>query len=94
MKHWRGQFTTWKLVSTICVRLTIPQILRWADRYRRTHERWPAKLSGMIPNSDGETWTAVAMVLRKGLRGLPGGNSLRKLLVLERGAKIPRRSRR
>lgn len=57
------------------------QIRAWAREYRREHGKPPSKTSGPIPNSDGETWTAVSMALRKGLRGLPGGETLREFLI-------------
>jgi hypothetical protein len=42
-------------------------------------------LSGEIPEAPGEDWRAVNFALYRGFRGLPGGNSLAKLLARERG---------
>lgn len=74
--------------------LTVGQILAWADAYQARHGRWPARRAGTIPESDGDTWIAVEMALRKGSRGLPAGGTLRELLVRERGAQILQRCRR
>jgi hypothetical protein len=56
------------------------QILVWADEHYVRAGRWPAVRSGPIPGADGDTWVTVDNALRKGLRGLPGGSSLSKLL--------------
>jgi hypothetical protein len=47
---------------------------------------------GAIAEAPGETWAAVQAALREGLRGLPGGSSLARLLARERG--VRRRSLR
>jgi hypothetical protein len=60
--------------------LRLGQIRSWAREHRQQHGRWPDQRSGPIPGSDGETWCAVEQALRKGLRGLPGSNSLSKLI--------------
>jgi hypothetical protein len=65
--------------------LTPEQILRWADAHRRSTGRWPTAKSGPIPNAPGETWLAVETALRVGRRGLPGGDSVARLLVRHRG---------
>lgn len=59
-------------------------ILTWADAFFRRHGRWPATTSGAIPEAPGETWRNVDAALRQGLRGLPGGSSLAKLLAVHR----------
>jgi len=61
-------------------RLTVRQILRWAEEHHRRRGRWPSAGGGPIPGAGGETWTAVGQALRKGRRGLPGGDSLPRLL--------------
>ena len=73
-------------------RLTIKQILAWADAYHRRTGRWPTKRSGPIPNSHGETWFTIAESLAQGLRGLRK-DSLPRLLYRERGAHHRRLSR-
>jgi Homeodomain-like domain len=55
-------------------------ILRWAKRHRRRKGEWPRWYSGKIPGVAGETWNAVNRALGRGGRGLPGGESLEKLL--------------
>jgi len=67
--------------------LTIPQILAWADRCQARSGRWPTDRSGSIPETPGETWSAVDSALRSGARGLPGGSSLARLRRQERPAK-------
>jgi hypothetical protein len=63
---------------------TEEQILEWADAYHDRTGRWPMAESGPIEEAPGETWTAVAVALVKGLRGLPGGSSLPQLLAARR----------
>jgi hypothetical protein len=67
--------------------LTEEQILAWADAHQRRTGSWPTGRSGPIAGTPGETWTAVQMALRNGLRGLPGGSSLPLLLAEHRGAR-------
>jgi hypothetical protein len=67
--------------------LTLAQILAWADRYHKETGTWPKQDSGPIPWAPGETWTAVDMALRVGIRGLRGGSSLARLLARERGVR-------
>jgi hypothetical protein len=67
--------------------LTVPQILRWADQHHDRPCRWPTSDSGIIAGQAPLTWKAVNADLRKGLRGLPGGTSLARLLAEQRGAR-------
>jgi hypothetical protein len=71
--------------------LTVPGILAWADRHRAETGSWPNNYSGRVPSVPGETWKAVGRALERGGRGLPGGDTLRKLLERERG--LPPRKR-
>jgi hypothetical protein len=66
--------------------LTVEQILAWADAHFRRAGRWPSAASGPVPESPGRTWAAVNMALGRGSHGLPGGDSLSRLLGRERGA--------
>jgi hypothetical protein len=66
-------------------RLTIKQILKWADRYRSIHGRWPGQKSGRVAGAR-ETWCGIHLALRSGLRGLPTGHTLATLLRDFRGA--------
>jgi hypothetical protein len=60
------------------------QILRWADEHHRQTGKWPTYKSGTIPDSCGETWSAINQSLMKGVRGLSGGSSLARFLALHR----------
>jgi hypothetical protein len=60
--------------------LTVEQILAWADAYFADTGRWPTAASGPIPEAPGLTWNAVNLALYSGLRGLPRGGSLARLL--------------
>ena len=66
--------------------LTTAEILAWADAYHGRAGRWPTGGSGPIPEAPGETWQGIDRALRRGLRGLPDGSSLCRLLAAERGA--------
>jgi hypothetical protein len=66
-------------------RLSVRQILQWADDHRAGHGMWPVRMSGAIPNSGGESWAGVDNALSRGTRGFPGGSSLRRLLIERRG---------
>ncbi|MDB5307939.1 MAG: hypothetical protein JWO38_2141 [Gemmataceae bacterium] len=63
------------------------EILIWADAYHDRTGRWPTAASGPIPEAPGERWAAVDAALRSGTRGLPGGDSLARLLARRRGAR-------
>jgi hypothetical protein len=66
--------------------LTIPQILAWADAFHARTGQWPSACSGPIPDGPpGETWSTVQLALTVGYRGFPGGSSLIRLLVENRG---------
>jgi hypothetical protein len=68
-------------------KLTVEQILTWADEYRNRTGSWPQFNSGTLLEIDGETWNAVDRALRRGGRGLPGGSSLARLLASARGVR-------
>lgn len=72
--------------------LTIEQILAWADAYHLRTGQWPKRRYGGIDNAPGETWHAIHRALSKGLRGLPGGDSLAELLRRQRGVRKPKKS--
>jgi hypothetical protein len=55
-------------------------ILAWARDHRRRSGRWPAQTSGPVLAAPGESWRAINNALGEGLRGLPGGDSLSRLL--------------
>src|SRR5262245_52659857 len=60
--------------------LSEPQILAWAEAWHARTGRWPSQLSGVIPDSLGETWARVNNALLLRLRGLQGGSSIARLL--------------
>ncbi len=62
-------------------RLTIKQILAWADAHHQRTGQWPNQQSGPIAGSQGDTWCAVNRALAGGWRGLRGGSSLTRLLA-------------
>jgi hypothetical protein len=64
------------------------QILQWADAHFQHTTRWPTPHSGEILEAPGETWSIVESALHEGLRGLPPGSSLAKLLA-QAGRKQP-----
>ncbi len=68
-------------------RLTCEQILTWADAHHTRTGDWPTTGSGEVVGAAGETWSGLNAALHTGLRGLPGGNSLARLLAAERGAR-------
>lgn len=67
--------------------LTVQQILQWVDDHVTKTGQRPLRDSGQVNGSD-ETWSSVNYALKEGLRGLPGGTSLARLLAEHRG--IPR----
>jgi hypothetical protein len=60
--------------------LTIKQILAWADEHHRRTGRWPNPRS-RVHSLPGGRWDAVNAALIQGYRGLPGGTTLRQLLI-------------
>jgi hypothetical protein len=65
--------------------LTVDQILAWADEHRTRTGRWPSAVTGPVGGVPGENWKALNQALAEGLRGLPGGSSLARLLAEFRG---------
>jgi hypothetical protein len=55
-------------------------ILVWAEAHARRCGEWPHQHSGPIPEVRGLNWKGVDHALATGLRGLPGGTSLRRLV--------------
>jgi hypothetical protein len=67
--------------------LTPTMILAWADHHQAETGRWPLSISGPVQAARGELWVRVDQALRYGNRGLPGGDSLARLLQRERGVR-------
>ncbi|MCH8970313.1 MAG: hypothetical protein IIA66_14500 [Planctomycetes bacterium] len=68
-------------------RLSIKQILAWADAHHLRTGKWPTRRSGRVRGERGETWRGIDNAMRAGYRGLPGGQSLPKLLFERRGVR-------
>jgi len=73
--------------------LTEAAILRWAEEHHRRTGRWPSCRSGPVPGAPGESWPSINSALWQGHRGLPGGDSLARLLARRQGVP-PRADRR
>jgi hypothetical protein len=71
-------------------RLSVKQILAWADAHERRTGEWPTSKSGSIVQAPGESWSAVNAALRSGRRGFPGGSSLPRVLAKHRGVRNPK----
>jgi hypothetical protein len=65
--------------------LTEEGILGWARDHHAHTGNWPNKTAGAVPGAPGEVWANVDQALRRGLRGLPGGDSLAQLLARRLG---------
>jgi hypothetical protein len=65
-------------------RLTVSQILAWADAHHARTGAWPKESSGLVFDALGQTWSAVNTALEVGHRGLRGGSSLARLLFEHR----------
>jgi hypothetical protein len=69
--------------------LNVEQILAWADAHREATGEWPGEDSGPVRSVPGENWKLISVALLRGVRGLPGGSSLARLLAEHRGARNP-----
>ena len=68
--------------------LSVEQVLSWADAHHARTGRWPVVNSGAVPDAPGQTWRNLDHALRAGWRGLPGGDSLPRLLDRLRGPRL------
>jgi hypothetical protein len=62
------------------VQITEKEIIRWAKEHHATTGRWPGCMEQVMVEESGLTWRRIDSALRLGLRGLPGGSSLCRLL--------------
>jgi hypothetical protein len=62
------------------------QVVTWARAHRRRTGRWPHAGAGAVADAPGEHWRTVESALRRGSRGLPGGDTLARLLDRHRAA--------
>ncbi|TWT45343.1 hypothetical protein RAS1_17660 [Phycisphaerae bacterium RAS1] len=75
-------------------RISIHEILAWADDHRRRFGRWPSENSGHVAAAPQENWSAISQALCHGRRGLSGGTTLACLLAEQRGHRHPRQTPR
>jgi hypothetical protein len=68
-------------------RLSVRLILRWVDAHHAATGSWPDPASGPVAGAPGENWRAVNDALKCGYRGLPGGDSLAKVLARNRAGR-------
>lgn len=68
-------------------------ILKWADEHYRRTGSWPTNRSAPVHSVPGENWANIDNSLRVGRRGLPGGETLARLLDRERWQLRPGRGR-
>ena len=71
--------------------LTVAQILAWADAHFARTGCWPSGYTGPVAGAPGEKWAGLDQALRVGVRGLPGGDTLAKVLDRRRRRLRPRR---
>jgi len=71
------------------VPLSVSDILTWADAFHESTGCWPGQPNwyDTIPGTNGEKWMYLEAALQAGLRGLPGGSSLARLLAEHRGVR-------
>jgi hypothetical protein len=65
--------------------LSNEQILSWAEAHFKKHKRWPSRYAGAVVAAPGENWLAIDAALKRGLRGLEGGTSLKHLIRTTNG---------
>src|SRR4051794_8306263 len=64
--------------------LTIEQIIAWADAHPARTGRRPSAASGPVAGVPGEDWRGIQSALYSGARGLPGSDTLPRLLARQR----------
>jgi hypothetical protein len=69
--------------------LTRKQVLAWADSFHQRTGHWPNHFSGPIDEAPGETWLAIEMALRQGIRGFKMRSTLFRLLRKHRKIAAP-----
>jgi len=71
-------------------RLTVEQVLAWADAHHRRTGKWPHLESGKVYEQSSQTWNGINVALCGGYRGLRGGVTLAQLLMKHRGIRSHR----
>jgi hypothetical protein len=69
------------------IRLTIEQILEWADAHHAATSQWPRSTTGAVRDCPVLNWKQVNRALSEGRRGMPGGTTLADLLQERRGVR-------
>jgi hypothetical protein len=70
--------------------LTVSMIFGWIDAHKKRTGAWPHMHAGPVRDGYlGDNWRKIDNALRYGPRGLPGGDSLAKLLVEARDVRSP-----
>jgi hypothetical protein len=67
--------------------LSVEQVLAWADAHHAAMGKWPGMRSGAVRGVACEHWCTIDSYLKHGRRGLPGGQSLSRLLAEQRGVR-------
>jgi hypothetical protein len=73
--------------------LRVEQIEGWVRSHQRRCGSWPNTRSGEVVDAPGETWRAIDKALCQGARGLPGGDSLVRLVGRLKGGRCNREAR-
>jgi hypothetical protein len=75
----------------VASRLSIEQVLAWADAHRERTGTWPTIKSGPVVDAPGETWLAINSAMQTGGRGFPRHAKLTlvRLLAKYRGVRNP-----
>jgi hypothetical protein len=68
----------------------VTRILAWADAHHARTGRWPSCTAGRVRGAPGEKWVNVDFALARASRGLPGGDTLLRLLRRS-GRNVPER---
>jgi hypothetical protein len=69
------------------LKLTVDIVLTWADSHFQRTGEWPRTSTGAVLDNPNETWRRIDNGLTYGLRGLPAGLSLARLLDRKRGVR-------
>src|SRR5262249_12786569 len=69
--------------------LTEDRMVAGAGEHHRTTGVWPDPDSGPVAGCPGETWAGLNSALRSGRRGLPGRDTLYRLLARRCGVQHP-----
>ena len=69
-------------------KLTVAQILAWADAHHARTGLWPARTSGAIKGLAGESWSRIDKALRRGTRGLRVRSSIFQIMKKHRGVSV------